>query len=242
MNRGPFLFLGAFFALAVSWFGMVLVPQLQIGRQSQVVADNGSVYPDRRPGLAMQGEEVYRAEGCYYCHTLQVRPRGFGTDIQRGWGGRPAKVESVAEDYLYDHPVMLGSQRIGPDLANIGLRQTNSVWLLTHLYDPQLTSPKSVMPPYRFLFEKRSLSLGAKPSPDALPLDAGAGWEIVPTDDARALVAYLLSLHSDAVLYETPPFPRRTVAPPVAAATNAPAGGATNTPATNAPATNAPPK
>ena len=91
------------------------------------------------------------------------------------------------------------------------------------------------MPPYRFLFEKRSLSLGAKPSPEALPLDAGAGWEIIPTDDARALVAYLLSLHSDAVLFETPPFPRPTNAPPVVAATNAPAGAQTNSPATNSP-------
>ena len=91
-------------------------------------------------------------------------------DVQRGWGGRHGTVQSVNEDYLYDHPVMLGSQRIGPDLANIGLRETNETFLLQHLYDPQSVMPTTVMPPYRYLFEKRPLKFGAKPSEDALPV------------------------------------------------------------------------
>src|SRR5262249_37824205 len=150
MNAGPLVFLAAFFALATSWTGYVLTPQLQIGRQDQVeVADTGAMYPATRPGMARQGAEVYRANGCYYCHSQQVRPKGFGADIDRGWGARPGPVQSVAQDYLYDSPVMLGSQRVGPDLANIGARQTNATWLLTHLYDPQLTAKGSMMPPYR---------------------------------------------------------------------------------------------
>jgi cytochrome c oxidase cbb3-type subunit 2 len=194
-----------------------------------------------RPGLARQGEQVYRANGCYYCHSQQVRPKGFGSDVERGWGARNGEVQSVAEDYLYDRPVMLGSQRIGPDLANIGLRQTNAAVLLAHLYNPQFSMPKSVMPPFRYLFEHRELGVGKKPSADALPAGTGGdpGYEIVPKDDARALVAYLLSLRSDAVLYETPPYPVKTNAVAAVTATNAPAGAgaaATNSPPTNSPA------
>src|SRR5271165_2082956 len=122
MNRGPLLFLATFFMMSVSWLGFVLVPQLQIGRQPQVEMDGG-LYPPMRPGLARQGEQVYRANGCYYCHSQQVRPRGFGSDTERGWGARGGRVQSVDEDYLYDRPVMLGSQRVGSDLTNIGLRQ-----------------------------------------------------------------------------------------------------------------------
>ncbi len=243
MNPGPLLFLGTFFALAISWLGFVLAPQLQIGGQAQVeIVASGELYPQMRPGLARQGEQVYRANGCYYCHSQQVRPKGFGSDFERQWGARQGVVQSVDQDYLYDRPAMLGTQRVGPDLTNIGLRQTNQVLLLQHLYDPRLTMPKSLMPPYRFLFEKRRLKFGEKPSEDTVSVgnEVAAGYEVVPTDDARALVAYLLSLHSDAVLFETPPFPgakKAVAAPP---STNAPAGAvpaATNAiPPTNSPA------
>jgi cytochrome c oxidase cbb3-type subunit II len=232
MNAGPLIFLASFFALATSWFGFVLMPQLQIGRQQPVEsADGGPAYPPMRPGLARQGEQIYKANGCFYCHSQQVRPRGFGADTERNWGARSGVIQSVAEDYLYDRPAMLGSQRIGPDLANIGLRQTNEMELLKHLFDPRASMPKSVMPPYRYLFESHKLKPGEKPSADAV--SATAENEIVPKDEARALVAYLLSLHSDAILFDTPPRPApptNAVAP--ATATNAPAAK----PATNAPA------
>ncbi len=238
MNPGPLLFLATFFALATSWLGFVLMPNLQLGRQPQVeIQATGQLYPSMRPGMARQGEAVYRANGCYYCHSQQVRPKGFGSDVARGWGGRPGKVQSVNQDYLYDHPVMLGSQRVGPDLANIGLRQPSEALLLSHIYNPQAAMRGSLMPPFRYLFEQRKLKVGENPSADALPASAGvpAGYEVVPRDDARALAAYLLSLHSDAILFETPPPPAPpTNAPPAAAATNAPA--ATNSATTNAPA------
>jgi cytochrome c oxidase cbb3-type subunit 2 len=250
MNRGPLLFLAAFFTMATSWLGFVLVPQLQIGRQQQVeLSDNGQLYPSMRPGTARQGEQIYRANGCFYCHTRQVRPKGFGTDVERGWGARPGEVQSVNEDYLYDRPVMLGTQRVGPDLANIGLRQPDAMSLLKHLYNPRLITPNSVMPPYRFLFEKRKLKLGEQASAEALPLGdkVPAGYEILPTDDALTLVAYLLSQHQDAILFETPPPPTNKVAaasstnaPATAPPTNAPAASAT--PSTNGPTTNSLPK
>lgn len=83
--------------------------------------------------------------------------------------------------------------RTGPDLANIGERQTSEQWHYLHLYNPQITSKGSVMPPFRFLFERRKM--GATPSPGAYTL--GDGDEIVPKVEARMLVAYLLSLKHD---------------------------------------------
>src|SRR5215471_1125244 len=77
MNYGPLLFLAAFFALASSWFGLVLSPQLQIGRLQQTNSvPAGEAYPVARPGLARQGLDVYRANGCAYCHSQQVRQSG----------------------------------------------------------------------------------------------------------------------------------------------------------------------
>lgn len=227
MNAGPILFLATFFTLAVSWLGFVFTPQLQMGNQQQVVSPaTGDLYPRMRPGMARQGEQVYRANGCVECHTQQLRPKGLGGDAER-WGGRNGVMQSVNEDYLYDSPAMLGTQRVGPDLANIGLRQTNETLLMLHLYNPQLTMTNSVMPPYRYLFEKRKpavgekLEIGKKPSADALPYyPEMQGYEVVPTDAAKQLVAYLLSLHSDTLVFETPPFPAPTNAAPKAAATN----------------------
>jgi cytochrome c oxidase cbb3-type subunit 2 len=239
MNSGPLVFLGTFFAVAVSWLGFVLAPQLQIGGQRQVESKStGELYPSMRPGLARQGEQIYRANGCFYCHSEQVRPKGFGADYNRQWGARNSSVQSVDQDYLYDYPVMLGNQRVGPDLANIGARQTNASVLLAHIYNPRATMPGSVMPPYRYLFVKHKLGFNEKPSPDALQ-NAGVpdGYEVVPTADARALAAYLISLHADAILYETPPFPQPKKP---GAATNAvaAAGSSNATAAVNAGQTN----
>lgn len=225
MNPGPLVFLATFLAIATSWLGFVFVPDLQLGRLDQKAnAEGEEAYPVRPNGLAKQGEEVYRANGCFYCHTEQVRPRletgwplpsdtnvlsrGFGGDVDRQWGARLGPVQSVAQDYLFADTVMLGSQRVGPDLTNIGLRQTNQVWLYQHLYDPQSLAPKSSMPPYRFLFEKRKLKVGQKASLDALPSDPKEqDYEVIPSSDAKALVAYLLSLHSDGVVFEAPGLP-----------------------------------
>ena len=159
------------------------------------------------------------------CHSQQVRAHGFGSDFERGWGVR----FTVAQDYLGDYPVMLGIQRIGPDLANIGARKPDRDWHLRHLYDPQTLVAGSMMPPYRYLFQKRRLAFGHRPSERALKLEkVPAGYEIVPSDSAEALVAYLVSLNSQVELFEAP-VPRSKTA-----GTNAAPGQAANTNATNA--------
>ena len=177
MNQTALVLLGLLFTLASSWWGLVLVPQLQLGRQEPVaVPGTTQTYPSPRPGWAALGQEVYRANGCFYCHTRQVQATGLapefqtthaivrylGADLERGWGQRA----SVAQDYLRDQPVMIGQLRVGPDLANLGTRRphdelgANLMWHLRHLYDPPSVVEHSAMPAHRFLFEKRPLKPG----------------------------------------------------------------------------------
>jgi cytochrome c oxidase cbb3-type subunit 2 len=233
MKYGPLLFLGIFFTLASSWCGLVLVPQLQFGGlEAARLETAGQFYPLQRSGQALEGMQIYRANGCIYCHSQQVRPEDFGADIKRGWGKR----RSVSRDYIYEKPVMLGTMRTGPDLMNIGERQTSLDWQFQHLYNPQITSKGSIMPPFPFLFEKQRI--GKQPSPDALKLTGEfappSGYEIVPNPEAKALVAYLLSLKSDVSLPEAP-LPSAPAGPAtnllIATATNAVAPAATNAPA-----------
>ncbi|HUB87542.1 MAG TPA: cbb3-type cytochrome c oxidase subunit II [Verrucomicrobiae bacterium] len=141
--------------------------------------------------------EHISAAGC----KAEVHVVATGPDIARGWGSR----RSVAEDFLWDDPVQLGDLRAGPDLADVGDRYQFN-WQLQHLYAPQSLVKDSAMPPFRFLFEVRKI--GDTPSPDALQLPAAfappAGYEVVPTDDARNLAAYLMSLRADVPLHDAP--------------------------------------
>lgn len=224
MNRGPLLFLGLLVTMATSFWGLILAPQLQIGQQKSVVTEGiGQFYPAPRPGEARQGAEVYRSLGCVECHSQQVR--GLGSDRDRHWGRRI----SVAQDYLYDQPVLIGALRLGPDLANVGLRLPDVQWHLVHLYNPALLVERSPMPRYPFLFEREPES-ARFPSPGALPMvleEGGRRFRLVPKPEAYALVAYLRSLRSDVPLFE---------APVPAAATNAVAetNAATTAPGSNA--------
>jgi cytochrome c oxidase cbb3-type subunit 2 len=142
-------------------------------------------------------DQITAAGGGVETHIIPV-----GSDIARGWGLR----QSVAEDFLYDYPVLIGGLRAGPDLANVGARLPDANWQLVHLYAPQALVKNSAMLPFRFLFEVRKI--GDPPSPDALqfPKDFAppAGCEVVPTPEAKQLTAYLLSLRADAPLYEAP--------------------------------------
>jgi cytochrome c oxidase cbb3-type subunit 2 len=132
----------------------------------------------------------------------EIHIKATGSDITRGWGRR----HSVAEDFLYDDPVQLGSIRIGPDLAGVGAHLPDANWQLVHLYAPRSEVKDSAMPPFRYLF--RVQKIGNEPSPDALVFPKGsepsAGYEVVPTEEAQQLAAYLLSLHADVPLYDAP--------------------------------------
>ena len=146
--------------------------------------------------------------------TAQVVFIPLGVDLDRQWGAR----RTVGADYLYDDPVQIGNSRLGPDLANAGARLPDANWHLLHLYDPRTTVNGSIMPAYRYLFETRKLPVGKQPSPQALVL-ADKSIEVIPTQEARQLVAYLQSLRVNAALFEAPQTPVATVAD---AGTNAP--------------------
>ena len=227
MNFGPFVFIGVFCTMLISWATFVFGPQVQIGGiQPATTVPHGDNYPAYRTGAEKRGLDIYRANNCAACHTQQVRPAGLGPDIMRGWGIRQRY--SVAEDYLYDYPVMLGTQRVGPDLANAGARLDKQTILL-HLYNPRdgrLRAVGTIMPPYPYLFKKQKIDRG--PSPDALPVEVEAGYEIVPTEDGEALATYVASLKQTVYIFEVPP---PAIEKPI-----------TMRPATNSPATPTPAK
>lgn len=227
MKSLPLIFLGIFFTLAFSWTGIVLTTHVQMQDLTPATAEltnnqgepiggptyqsgdmvlpgknteGMTAYPLALVGEAQRGKKVYEQMGCLYCHSQQVRRKGFGTDFERGWGNR----QSVARDYIEQDRVMLGTMRTGPDLTNVGLRYSE-LWQYQHLYDPQITSPGSTMPPYPFLFELREINSLRGPSPDAIEMPVGwsigEGYELVPTQRAKDLVAYLMNLNQD---YELP--------------------------------------
>ncbi len=198
MNRAPLIFLGIFFALAFSWTGIVLTNQIAYGKLEPVYDEGeGKSFPQSIPGLASQGKLVYQDLGCIYCHTQQVRRPGYGGDTNRNWGDR----QSVARDYIRESRVLLGTMRTGPDLRNVGDRfkgEAGREWHIRHMYDPEITSPDSIMPKYKFLFETRKII--GEPSSKAvqhlLPTNVQppAGHEIVLSERGNALIEYLLSL------------------------------------------------
>ncbi|GHC06203.1 cbb3-type cytochrome c oxidase subunit II [Cerasicoccus arenae] len=203
MKNLPLLFFGIFFVLAFSWTGLILSSVIQYGDLKPIAMEEGGVpQPQARVGVAQQGKLVYISQGCIYCHSQQVRRKGFGADWERGWGNR----QSVPRDYILQERVLLGTSRTGPDLMTIGERQPSADWHHQHLYNPQFTSPGSIMPPFRYLY--RTQKIGDAPSPNALKIPdtfpeekPEPGYEIVPTERAEQLVAYMLSLKLN---YELP--------------------------------------
>jgi cytochrome c oxidase cbb3-type subunit 2 len=208
MNRSLPLFAGVIGSFALSVAAIVLLPKAQIGAlQPQTTEDEGKItdiFPIENLGIAAKGREIYASNGCYYCHSQQVRDSQNGTDLDRGWGER----RTVARDYIFEDAPFLGNSRFGPDLANVGSTKwrnepegemrkpakRDASWHLLHLYNPRAVVTQSIMPSYRYLFEERRIS--GQRSADALPVVApkGVDYEIVPGAEAKALVGYLLTL------------------------------------------------
>jgi cytochrome c oxidase cbb3-type subunit 2 len=135
--------------------------------------------------LQAEGRAVYVANGCSYCHTQQVRPLD-----QDKMFGRP----SAPGDFAYATPELLGSERTGPDLSNVGVRQPGTVWQFIHLYNPRAVVPDSIMPAFDWLFDvvdAAPAGVNAVPVPKAFAPPRGV---VVPSRQAEALVAYLASL------------------------------------------------
>src|SRR6266480_4088197 len=121
------LVLGILATLAFSWLGLAYIPDLQIGHLDPQSDEEGTdIYPMPKSGMAERGRRIYVANGCFYCHSEQVRadyaaadidrPRDAGPSPPPKWGDR----RSAPRDYIFDRPALLGKMRMGPDLANIG--------------------------------------------------------------------------------------------------------------------------
>jgi cytochrome c oxidase cbb3-type subunit 2 len=234
MSRSSYLFAGIFGSFALSCFALVIVPQMQIGGLTETEnKDEGTRYPVVN---GRQGRVVYIREGCYFCHTQQIRDPQNSADIKRGWGTR----RTVARDYIFENPPLLGSVRVGPDLTNVGTAawhnepegdpkkpaKRNRQWFLEHLYNPRSVIKESTMPAYRYLFKE--VKAGGQSASNELSIPASKdGYVIVPTTEALELVDYLLSLdRTSTPLDEAGSKPAAAAAP-----APAPAGAAAPAPA-----------
>jgi cytochrome c oxidase cbb3-type subunit 2 len=92
--------------------------------------------------LELAGRNIYIREGCYVCHSQQIRP--MRDEVER-YGHY-----SLAAESMYDHPFQWGSKRTGPDLARVGDRYSNE-WHVAHMVDPRSVVPESIMPSYPHL-------------------------------------------------------------------------------------------
>lgn len=161
---------GVFFTVAAPFGGLILSSHVQLGSLGRAPAEEGGpLFPSKEPGMAIQGRQVYLELGCVACHTQQVRPAGQGSDIAQGFGVRP----SVARDYVLQPQVVLGSRRVGPDLANYGARAKDAA----AVHFAILHQGHNGKDAFAFLY-------------------SGAKHE-VPSERAIALAAYLQSLRQD---------------------------------------------
>ena len=170
---------GSTLVYAVLALMMAVLPGFELSR----IPAGAGVHP--LTAIEARGREVYVANGCSYCHTQQVRPVEEDKIF-----GRP----SAPSDFKYQTPELLGSERTGPDLTNIGVRQPSSVWQYIHLYEPRAVVPESIMPSFSWLFDVVDRA-PAGVSPVPLPKEyAPAHGVVVPGRDAEALIAYLAAL------------------------------------------------
>ena len=170
---------GALLVYIVIVMGIAVIPAIDLSKTPPG--------PGVKPLTALQaeGSAVYAANGCAYCHTQQVRPLAEDKVF-----GRP----SAPGDFSYQTPELLGSERTGPDLSNIGNSKPSDVWQYIHLFDPRAVVPESVMPNFKFLFH---VVATVPPGETAVPVPAAFApkqGKVIPTQQAKALVAYLLSL------------------------------------------------
>jgi cytochrome c oxidase cbb3-type subunit I/II len=100
--------------------------------------------------LEVAGRDIYIREGCYVCHSQMVRPMRAELLRYGEW--------TRAGEYRYDHPFLLGSRRIGPDIQRVGGKYPDA-WHYEHMRDPRSTTPGSVMPAYTWLHD-RSIDAG----------------------------------------------------------------------------------
>lgn len=164
--------------------------------------------PDAKPLTKdeLAGKMIYIENGCVACHTQQVRE----VEMDKMFGSRP----SISADYAANKRLnvwqntatLMGTERTGPDLTNIGARQSSKDWHLLHLYQPRSVVKESIMPAYQWLFvEKEYLDKGDIEVKVPDEFKSNPRFKIIETKKAQQLVAYLLSLKQKALPKGTAP-------------------------------------
>ena len=158
---------------------------------------NNSLLPDAEPlsEQAIKGKAIYIANGCVGCHTQQVRNVG----MDKIWGARPGIAADYAgnrrTDFWRNTATLMGTERTGPDLTNIGTRQPSIDWNLVHLYNPRIVVKESIMPAYPWMF-----TIKKEPAKGDVVVNVPAEYlngkpgKVVAGKEAIYLVAYLQSL------------------------------------------------
>ena len=185
----------------ISLMSILIVVVISVGGLIEIVplmASSSATEPyegiEPYPPLQLAGRDIYVREGCYGCHSQQVRP--FRSETER-YGPY-----SVAGEFVYDRPFQFGSKRTGPDLARVGGRYSDE-WHRIHMIKPQELVPDSNMPGYPWLAETavdgrliarkmRALRRLGDPYSDE-QIDAAAG-AVADKTELDALVAYLQNL------------------------------------------------
>lgn len=96
------------------------------------------------------GRDIYIAEGCWHCHTQQVRPVG-NEDLRYGTA---SSMGESRNDLM--NPQLFGTRRVGPDLSRIGGKYANA-WHVAHFWNPRDVVPNSIMPRYKWFFDEKGL-------------------------------------------------------------------------------------
>ncbi len=174
------LILGIVVTVAIG--GLVeIVPLFTIGETIEKVDGVRPYSP-----LELAGRNIYIREGCYVCHSQQVRP--FRDEVER-YGHY-----SLAAESIYDHPFQWGSKRTGPDLARVGGKYSNA-WHVVHMTNPREVVPDSIMPGYPHLAATplaidniadhlKTLKIVGVPYDDAMIENAAADLAAQATPDA----------------------------------------------------------
>lgn len=211
LERKPGLFT-ILTTIAVLIGGMIqIIPTIFVESNIKTIASVKPYSP-----LELEGRDIYIREGCNACHTQIIRP--FRSETVR-YGEY-----SKSGEFVYDHPFLWGSKRTGPDLHRLGGKYPDS-WHYNHMYEPESTSPGSIMPKYPWLMDNTldysqigdkmsaMVSLGVPYTEDEVAnaetalmaqakkiangLNADPNIDVNADDEIIALIAYLQRLGTD---------------------------------------------
>ena len=132
----PIIFAGGLAGFTLMTFMVVAMPYMFTSNEP-----SGTGAAHALTVTQQAGENVYKANGCFYCHNQFIRE----TDWAMGDNSEPG-------DFYYSIPNFLGTERTGPSLGAIGGKRPTE-WHFYHYQDPRSVSPSSIMPPFAFLSE-----------------------------------------------------------------------------------------